>query len=68
MIAQRSDREADGGYETMPAQIDNRPEPDDVVSVTTRHARCVMRVPGVMILQARRRPIEFKGQMIKVMD
>jgi hypothetical protein len=61
MIAQRSNGESEAGFE-------RKPDPPEVISVTTRHARCVMRIPGPDILRARRNPIPFEGKLVKVMD
>lgn len=66
MISQRSDA-FDG--DTQEVEFPKKEAAErDVISVTTRHARCVMRIPGTEIIKARRRPILFCGEWVKVMD
>ena len=40
----------------------------DAIKVTTRHARCVLGMPGLRIIEARRRPVFHRGEWVTVID
>jgi hypothetical protein len=52
----------------MDGVADTAPEPQTVYYVTTRHARVIYFMPGPLILEARKAPVEWRGRWYKVMD
>jgi hypothetical protein len=40
----------------------------DAWHVTTRQARTLVHMPGVLILEARQKPVMFRGNLYKVID
>jgi len=43
-------------------------EDQKVLSVTTRHARCVLLMRGTDIIKARRQPVWLNGGLVRVID